>query len=271
MSYRLLLPCFEVMNDARVERALHDLDAVRVRRGQSRWWVRDLAGEPEHNGDSRLVVHLHMRTEVVQESFDSYFYAPPGVQFWIEVRVRGATADREARLHARLVALTLAERLRLPALETRNGVYCRSPEALAAWCSREPHPETVLLAREEHMTAAPPHRLGVMRSPPPSAAGAVRESVPPPPPESALARWWHRVTKAKPYYISLPTNVASHVVLALVAEVGDTFHSHNVVHDAKHQRLVIYGKDSRATRDAVNYFRRRAHPERLRRVAPPKR
>ncbi len=263
MPYRVLLPSYELLTDAHVKRALRDLDIQRMGRTRSRWWVRDLAGEPEHNAGSVLIVQLHRRSEVTEEPFDDYFYIPPGLQFWLEVRVKGAVATREARLHARLVALTLAERLRLPAIETRNGVFCRTPEAFAAWCAREAHPDTVLLAKEQHITSAPPPRLGVTRQA--RSATATAQHAAPLPPEGRLARLWHRFTHSLPHVIALPAHADATVVEALVAEVANTFHGHNVIHDAPHHRLIIFGKDTRATRDALNYFRRRAHPERLRR------
>lgn len=265
MAYRLLLPCISGMTAARIERALRTVECMRLGRERSRWWVRDLAGEPDDAGDTRVIVALHGRYDVDREDFDSYFYTPPGVQAWIEVRVRGKRATRQSRMHARLTALLLCERLRVPALETRNGVYCRTPEAFAAWCSREPHPDTVLLDTHEHLTEAPSEFPTIAKPVSPLLPSA-REGttyVAPLPPEGWFAGLVHRLTHAKPHIIPLPAGVAPKVVAALVREVAGTFKTYNVAHDAKHNRLIIYGQDTPAAQEAVNYFRRRAHPARL--------
>ena len=267
MAYRVLLPSVRPITADRLEDALHDLDVVRVSRSQLRWLVRDLASGLDHDAGARLLVEIKGRSEVQQEPFDRYFFTPHGVQCWVEVRVSRGPVDRQARLHARLIALGLSERLRLLAVETRNGVYCRTPEAYAAWCSREVHPDTALLAERDHVTVAPPSRLGVRRPPAPEQVADAGPQAMPLPTDGGLAGWWHRVTHAKPYMIPLPARVESHVVQALVQEIIGTFQRHNVVHDVEGHRLIVYAKDTRGARDTVNYFRRRAHPERLRRTS----
>lgn len=269
MAYRLLLPSTQPVSPARVEQALSGLDRVRTSRTEDRWRVRDLAGEPEHNGDSQLIIEIKTRSAVTREPYESFFFVPHGVQEWVEVLVPRAPINRQTRLHARLVALTLSERLRLPAIETRNGVYCKTPEAFAAWCSREQHPDTVLLAERDHVTVAPTLRIGVRRSQVATgvrAVAGVAERTAPLPQEGRLRAWWHRVTGARPYVIPLPARVEPRVIDALVVEIAATFQSHNVQHDPRNHRLIVYTKDTRGARDAVSYFRRRAHPERLRRT-----
>lgn len=273
MSYRILLPCPGQLRDTSVQQALDTLDIRRLRDFPPRWQVSDLAGEPEHNGDSRIIVSLCGRDAVTQEpGADTFFFMPPRVQCWVAVGVKGGQADRAPRLHARLVALQLAERLNLAVLETRNGVYCRTPEAFAAWCARESHPETVLLAKQAHVTTAPRRRTHATRRPgagtrhvASAADGTCRQHLPLPR-EAWTLRLWHRLTGAKPYVISIPKAANPSLVHALVAEVEGTFHRHNVVYEQESDRLVIYGKDTRGARDLVRYFRRRAHPERLRAV-----
>ena len=262
MSYRLLLPCVHKIADTEITKALEQLDARRCTADYPRWRMRNLVREAAEPVDTRLRVSLRAASDVQQKASDRYFFEPAKVRAWIEVRVKGAGVDRPGRLRARLVALTLSEHLALPVLETRNGVYCHTPEAFAAWCAREAHPDTVLMGRCDHITDAPPPRSTVRdRSDIVAYAAA---NLAPLPSRSLLKRAWCAVMGIRPHIVPVPAGAHPLVLDKFVDEVERTFRSQNVFYDPEHQRLVIYGKDTRQTRQMVSYFRKRARPQPLR-------
>lgn len=265
MAYRLLLPCFDASPETKLDAVMTELNARQTGDCPVRWRIEDLPGEYAQAERAQLCVSLLGVSRVDQEAGDNYFHIPRGTDSWIEVRISGGGVNRQLRLHARLIALKIAERLALPVVETRNGVYCRTPAAFGAWCAREPHAQTIRLAQIEHVTE-PPHWSPEPLCPPAGAAIA-RKALARLPRRGLFTRARHRLGRRRAYVVSLPAFEDSAVVSALVAEVFRTFGRGYVVHEPEHHRLVIYGKQNHSTQQMIGYFRIRAHPKKADLVA----
>ena len=245
---------------------MDQLDVYRTSDVTPTWSICDLAIEVSDSRAHRLTLRL-LRDDVVErEEGERYFMRPEQVRVWLELRAPGAADDREARLATRLSAISMATKLGLPVLETRNGVFCKTPDAFAAWCSRSKHPDTVLLGETEHVTApkrpnvvtpAERKRLALKGTPVPA------KHVPLP----QVGKWvalWRKWRKMRTYIVTIPAEAKPHIIHALVEEITSTFGDSNVIHEPHNQRLLIVGKDSVGTVEVVSYYRRRAHPERMR-------
>lgn len=267
MSYRLLMPSREPLFPRQIEAALGEFDVFRTSDMTPTWSITDMSTESGDGRSGRLSLSLLRDDALVREADERYFLRPDGANVWLEVRTVGAAEDRASRLSARLCAMTLAAQLELPVLETRNGVYCKTPEAFTAWCSRQTHPDTMLMGSTEHRTTLPSRRMTVARPEPVVATRpepvASRANAPLP-----HVPWytdlWRRWLHLRTYIVSVPPGVERKVLEALVQEITATFGDRNVYLDAPHDRLLIVGKDSPGTSEVIAYYRRRAHPERLR-------
>lgn len=270
MAYRLLLPSSETLFPKQIEEALGEFDVFRTSGLTPTWSITDLAVDEGDGAAHRLSLRL-LRDDVMdRESGERFFLRPDNVHVWLELRTIGAADDRGSRLAARLCAVTIATRLGLAVLETRNGVFCRTPEAFTAWCSRTTHPETILIGKDEHRTTLPSRSPGLVRpsvrrdtavAPMASRANA------PLPRATVFQQIWRRIRGLRTYVVTVPASADQAVLAALVVEITATFGNRNVLYDESHDRLLIVGKDSPGTAEVVTYYRRRAHPERLRMLA----
>ncbi len=271
MAYRLLLPSSEVIYPKQVEEALDQFDVFRTGDLAPTWSICDLAVEVSDAQAHRLTLRL-LRDDVVErQEEERHFMRPQGARVWLELRCPGASDNRNSRLAARLCAMSIATRMGLPVLETRNGVFCRSAEAFTAWCSRTSHPDTILLGEKEHVTMPKNVRPGVRRpkgGPLAKVATAVQSA---PLPEVGVAtRLWRKWRNLRTYIVTIPTTASSVVVRALTKEITSTFGDSNVIYQEDNNRLLVVAKDSPGTGEVISYYRRRAHPERLRLADAPR-
>lgn len=282
MAYRLLLPSSDIIYPRQVEEALSQFDVYRTHDVTPTWSVCDLAVEASDAQAHRLTIRLLRDDAVAQEEDEPHFMRPEGSSVWLELRTPGAADDRSARLALRLCAITVATHLSLPVLETRNGVFCQTPDAFAAWCSRSPHPDTVLLGESEHVTL--PKKPRVAGRPLPAApqdnpdlsgkwgkweAPARNTTIrhAPLPKVGVFGRAWRKWLNLRTYVVSIPPGANPRIVYALTEEITSTFGDRNVMHDEANSRLLIVAKNTSGTAEIVGYYRRRAHPERLRLAA----
>jgi len=266
MAYRLLLPSSEPLFPKQIEEALDQFDVFRTGDTTPTWSISDLAVEASDRQSCRMKLQLLRDDAVEQAEDEKHFIRPDGVKIWVVLQTISAADDRTSRLSSRLCALTISTRLGLPVLETRNGVFCQSPEAFTAWCSREPHPQTVLLGSTDHVTLPKKRTRGVVRTADTGGAAVPLKHAALP----TIGKWerlLRKILKQRTYIVAVPTECDPAVLRALVEEIEGTFGERNVLHDADNHRLLVVGKDSPGTAEVVGYYRRRAHPERLRLAA----
>jgi len=270
MPYRLLLPAKTELRVRNIERVLKRFDCKRITLSPPpRWRVCDLAGEPEYNGASPLRVCLLDDGAVsFEEGCDRHFHRPRSIVQWIEVRVQSDEVTRPDRLHARLIALALSESLRLPVLETRNGIVAATPESFAAWCAREPDADVIKLGAQQHVTSAPVQRsIGVRRGMPAHAPAVASmrsaAAIAPLPAVSVCTRLWRRLFGLRTYIVALPVGTSRVIGEGLAKEIANTFHTRNVSYEYRHSRIIVVARANEGVAEAIGYFRRRAHPARI--------
>lgn len=262
MSYRILLACLDVMPTLRVGAVAQELCLDRVDSQPPRWRTRSEGDACE----ARLQVVLYGADDVRRTDDDAYFHTPRNLYAWVEVAVLARNPGREERLAARLLAMQLAAQLDLSVLETRNGVYCRTADAFAAWCARRSHRDTMQLGQKEHVTPAPEPQPPVAcdAAAPPVFATPARVEKPfasapvlPMPRRGWFTHLRWRFTHARPYVIALPRGLNPQVRDSLVSEMRATFHRRNVTYEPDNHRLLVYGRDTSAVHDVVGRARRR--------------
>lgn len=272
MSYRILLPAFEPLAAATLAEMLADFQAECLGVERPQWRIGALMWKPDRPLDFPLLVTLYSADQVCAKPYDSYFHAPRNVKCWVELRVTGEDVSQTERLQTRLMAVALALRLDLPVLETRRGVYCRTPAAFVAWCSGEEHRHQIPLSRKADTSEPAPERCSLVgksvhpaTSPVGSAeaVGLPRASTYVEPPEERwITRLWNTLTGRQHYVIPLPIDSEEAVAQKLLAEVRATFPQTRVVYEHQYHRLVIHAKDTAETRDKVHELQRQTGPPR---------
>ena len=108
-------------------------------------------------------------------------------------------------------------------------------------------------------------RTGVRKTKPdPLASVAPAVDSAPLPQLTFAARLWRKWQNLRTYIVTIPPTATGIVVRALTKEITSTFGDSNVIYQPDNNRLLVVAKDSAGTSEVISYYRRRAHPERMR-------